>query len=194
MPEQLSDRIGRLAVPEEESLPEDVRALFARSREKPGFVPNVYRAASLRPAQLRGFVALYESIMEADSGLTKAEREMIAVAVSSANHCVYCVVSHGAILRVRAKDAALADTIAVNYRAAPLTPRQRAMLDFAVRLTDAPHDCAQADVDALRAHGFSDEDVMDIIQTAAFFNYSNRVASALELVPNREFHSMARGG
>lgn len=191
MPEQ---RISRLTVPEEQALPEDIQALFAKSREKPGFVPNVYRASALRPGQLRGFVALYESIMDAESGLTKAEREMIAVAVSSYNHCVYCVVSHGAILRIRAKDAVLADTIAVNYRAADLTPRQRAMLDFAVRLTAAPDACAQEDVDGLRAHGFSDEDVMDIIQTAAFFNYSNRVASALELVPNREFHGMARGG
>lgn len=190
MPEQ---PISRLSVPEEEALPGDIQALFAKSREKPGFVPNVYRASALRPAQLRGFVALYESIMDAESGLTKAEREMIAVAVSSYNHCVYCVVSHGAILRIRAKDAALADTIAVNYRAADLTPRQRAMLDFAVQLTVAPDVCAQEDVDGLRAHGFSDEDVMDIIQTAAFFNYSNRVASALELVPNREFHGMARG-
>jgi uncharacterized peroxidase-related enzyme len=194
MPKQPPEQpISRLAVPEEQALPEDIQALFAKSREKPGFVPNVYRASALRPAQLRGFVALYESIMDAESGLTKAEREMIAVAVSSYNHCVYCVVSHGAILRIRAKDAVLADTIAVNYRAADLTPRQRAMLDFAVQLTVAPDACAQEDVDRLRAHGFSDEDVMDIIQTAAFFNYSNRVASALELVPNREFHGMARG-
>jgi uncharacterized peroxidase-related enzyme len=186
-------RISRLRVPEEQSLPEDIQALFEQMREKPGFVPNVYRAYGLRPNQLRGFIALYDSIMTDDSGLTKAEREMIAVAVSARNHCFYCLVSHGAVLRVRAKDEVLADTVAANYRAADLSPRQRAMLDFALKITDASDTCADADVDGLRAHGFSDEDIMDIAQTAAFFNYSNRVASALELRPNREFHGMARG-
>jgi len=186
------ERISRLHVPDEPALPEDIQELYAKSREKPGFVPNVFRAYSLRPQQLRGFVALYDSIMEADSGLTKAEREMIAVAVSAENHCFYCLVSHGAILRIRSKDAALADTIAANYRAADLTPRQRAMLDFAVKLTHASNTCADEDIEQLRAHGFGDEDIMDIIQTAAFFNYSNRVASALEMRPNREFFGMAR--
>jgi uncharacterized peroxidase-related enzyme len=186
------ERISRLRVPEEPTLPEDIQELYAKNREKPGFVPNVFRAYSLRPAQLRGFIALYDSIMEADSGLTKAEREMIAVAVSAENHCFYCLVSHGAILRVRSKNPIQADTIAANYRAADLTPRQRAMLDFAVKITRASDTCADEDIEALRAHGFGDEDIMDIIQTAAFFNYSNRVASALELRPNREFHSMAR--
>ena len=185
-------RIGRLAVPDEQSLPADIQALFAQMREKPGFVPNVYRAYGLRPQQLRGFMALYSSIMEEDSGLTKAEREMIAVAVSAQNHCFYCLTSHGAALRIRAKDAVLADTVAANYRAAELSPRQHAMLDFAVKITLASATCSDEDVAGLRAHGFSDEDVLDIIQTAAFFNYSNRVASALELRPNREFHSMAR--
>lgn len=185
-------RIGRLAVPDEATLPADIQALFAKSREKPGFVPNVFRASALRPAQLRGFVALYDSIMEADSGLTKAEREMIAVVVSSYNHCVYCVVSHGAILRIRSKSEVLADTIAVNYRAADITPRQMAMLNFVLKLTAESDTCSDADIDWLRDHDFSDEDIMDIVQTAAFFNYSNRVASALELRPNREFHNMAR--
>src|SRR5918912_2773855 len=113
-------RISRLRVPEEDTLPEDLQDLYARMREKPGFVPNVYRAYSLRPQQLRGFIALYDSIMTADSGLTKAEREMIAVAVSSQNHCFYCLVSHGAILRIRSKDEVLADTVGANYRAADL--------------------------------------------------------------------------
>ncbi len=192
MSDQPNARISRLAVPDEAQLPDDVRALFDQMRAKPGFVPNVYRAYALRPQQLRGFVALYDSIMIEDSGLTKAEREMIAVAVSAQNHCFYCLTSHGAVLRVRAKDEVLADTVAANYRAAALTPRQRAMLDFAVKITRASDTCSDADIDELRAHGFSDEDVMDIIQTAAFFNYSNRVASALELRPNREYHSMAR--
>jgi uncharacterized peroxidase-related enzyme len=180
-------------VDDEQSLPDDIRSLFEQMRAKPGFVPNVYRAYSLRPNQLRGFIALYDSIMMDDSGLTKAEREMIAVAVSAQNHCFYCLVSHGAVLRIRAKDEVLADTIAANYRAADLTPRQRAMLDFAVKITNASDTCGDEDIAGLRAHGFSDEDIMDIVQTAAFFNYSNRVASALELHPNREYHAMARG-
>jgi uncharacterized peroxidase-related enzyme len=187
------DRISRLEVPAEETLPADIQALFAKNREKPGFVPNVFRASALRPAQLRGFIALYDAIMEADSGLSKAEREMIAVAVSSYNHCFYCVVSHGAILRIRARDEIMADTIAVNYRAANLTERQIAMLNFAHKITAESDTCTDADIDWLRTHDFSDEDIMDIIQTAAFFNYSNRVASALELRPNSEFHGMARG-
>jgi len=186
-------RISRLSVPEEPALPEDIQALFEQLRAKPGFVPNVYRAYSLRPQQLRGFIALYDSIMMDDSGLTKAEREMIAVAVSAQNHCFYCLTAHGAVLRVRSCDAVLADTIAANYRAAGLTPRQRAMLDFAVKMTCASDTCDDGDIADLRAHGFSDEDIMDIIQTAAFFNYSNRVASALELRPNHEYHGMARG-
>jgi uncharacterized peroxidase-related enzyme len=186
-------RISRLPVPDEATLPDDIRALFDQMREKPGFVPNVYRAYSLRPEQLRGFLAMYSSIMEADSGLTKAEREMIAVAVSAQNHCCYCLVSHGAVLRIRAKDEVLADTVAANYRAADLSPRQRAMLDYAVKITNASDKCSDEDIAALREHGFSEEDIMDIIQTAAFFNYSNRVASALEMRPNREYHAMARG-
>jgi uncharacterized peroxidase-related enzyme len=128
-----------------------------------------------------------------ESGLTKAEREMIAVAVSAQNHCFYCLTSHGAVLRVRSGDEVLADTIAANYRAADLTPRQRAMLDLAVKITHSSDTVDDADIASLRAHAFSDEDIMDIIQTAALFNYSNRVASALELRPNREYHAMARG-
>jgi uncharacterized peroxidase-related enzyme len=192
MAEQTEQRISRLRVPEEESLPDDIKELYAKMLEKPGFVPNVYRAYSLRPNQLRGFIAFYDSIMTDDSGLTKAEREMIAVAVSALNHCFYCLTSHGAALRVRSKDEILADTIAANYRAADLTPRQRAMLDYAVKVTLASETCGDEDIENLRAHGFTDEDIMDIAQTDALFNYSNRVASALALRPNREFHSMAR--
>ena len=185
--------ISRLGVPNEQTLPEDIQAIFAEMRAKPGFVPNVYRAYSLRPQQLRGFIALYDAIMTEDSGLTKAEREMIAVAVSAQNHCFYCLTSHGAVLRIRAKDEVLADTIAANYRAADLTPRQRAMLDLAVKISVDSAAVGDHDLAALRDQGFSDEDIMDIIQTAALFNYSNRVASALDLRPNREYHSMARG-
>jgi len=190
----MSDQpISRLSVPNEQTLPDDIQAMFAEMRTKPGFVPNVYQAYSLRPQQLRGFIALYDAIMTETSGLTKAEREMIAVAVSAQNHCFYCLTSHGAVLRIRAKDEVLADAIAANYRAANLTPRQRAMLDLAVKITDDSAAVGDQDIAALRGHGFSDEDIMDIIQTAALFNYSNRVASALDLRPNREYHSMARG-
>src|SRR4051812_27534215 len=128
--------ISRLSVPEEQALPDDIQATFAEMRSKPGFVPNVYQAYSLRPQQLRGFIALYDAIMAEESGLTKAEREMIAVAVSAQNHCFYCLTSHGAVLRIRAKDEVLADTVAANYRAADLTPRRRAMLDLAVKITN----------------------------------------------------------
>src|SRR5215210_9440774 len=177
----MSDQpISRLGVPDEQVLPDDIQALYAEMREKPGFVPNVYRAYSLRPQQLRGFIALYDSIMTEESGLTKAEREMIAVAVSAQNHCFYCLTAHGAVLRIRAKDEVLADTIAANYRAASLTPRQRAMLDLAFKITNDSAAVDDQDLAALRDHGFTDEDIMDIIQTAALFNYSNRVASALD--------------
>ena len=190
MPDQ---PISRLSVPNEQTLPDDIQTIFADMRAKPGFVPNVYQAYSLRPQQLRGFIALYDAIMTEASGLTKAEREMIAVAVSAQNHCFYCLTSHGAVLRIRAKDEVLADTIAANFRAANLTPRQRAMLDLAVKVTVDSASVSDQDIAALRDHGFLDEDIMDIIQTAALFNYSNRVASALDLRPNREYHRMARG-
>jgi uncharacterized peroxidase-related enzyme len=188
----MNQLISRLPIPDEAELPDDIQALFAQSRAKPGFVPNVYRALSLRPQILRGFLALYRALMEEESGLSKAEREMIAVAVSAENHCFYCLISHGAALRVRSKDAALADTVAANYRSAALSPRQRAMLDFAVKVTHESARCEEADIEALRVVGFSDEDIADIAQIAAFFNYSNRFASALGLRPNEEFFTMAR--
>jgi uncharacterized peroxidase-related enzyme len=188
-----SKPISRLPVPAEDELPADVQELFAQNRARPGFVPNVFQAYSLRPAALRGFIALYDALMAEESGLSKAEREMIAVAVSAENHCHYCLVSHGAALRVRSKNAQLADTVAANYRAADITPRQRAMLDYAVKLTHASATIGPADLDELRAHGFSDADIFDITQVAAFFNYSNRVASALGMQPNDEFYGMARG-
>jgi uncharacterized peroxidase-related enzyme len=191
MPEQ--PPISRLPVADEQAAPDDIRALYEQMRARPGFVPNVYRALGGRPELLRGFVALYQAIMEQDSGLSKAEREMIAVAVSSANECAYCLVSHGAALRIRAKDAPLADMVAANYRAADLPPRQRAMLDYAVKVTLSSHLCGQDDLDELRAHGFSDGDILDIVQAAAFFNYSNRVASALGLRPNPEYFALGRG-
>ncbi|MFV9504762.1 MAG: peroxidase-related enzyme [Oscillochloridaceae bacterium umkhey_bin13] len=185
--------ISRLRVPDEQELPEDVQALFAASRARPGFVPNVYRALSLRPAVLRGFIALYEALMLDEGRLSKAEREMIAVAVSAQNHCHYCLVSHGAALRVRAKDAVLADTVAANYRAADVSPRQQAMLDYAVKVTRASAEISEADHALLREHGFDDEAIFEMTQIAAFFNYSNRAASAQGMRPNPEFYGMARG-
>jgi uncharacterized peroxidase-related enzyme len=184
--------ISRLPVPDEAALPADIQELFARNREKPGFVPNVFKALSLRPAVLRGFIALYDALMAAEGGLSKAEREMVAVAVSAQNQCHYCLVSHGAALRIRAKDVRLADSVAANYRAAELTPRQRAMLDYAVKLTRASAEIGDDDHEALRAHGLSAEEIFDLTQIAAFFNYSNRAASALRMRPNEEFYTMAR--
>jgi uncharacterized peroxidase-related enzyme len=189
MPES---RISRLHVPTEDELPDDIQALFDKCREKPGFVPNVYRAYALRPEQLRGFVALYETLMLGDSGLTKAEREMIAVAVSAINRCYYCQTSHGAALRIRSGNPILADQIQANARAAALSPRQHAMCNFAIKLTEASYTASDADIDELRGHGFTDADVWDIIQVAAFFNYTNRVANAADLRPNIEFHTLGR--
>jgi len=183
----------RFQPPAIDKLPEDIRARILAVQEKSGFVPNVFLTLAYRPDEFRAFFAYHDALMEKDSGLTKAEREMIAVAVSAQNHCFYCLTSHGAVLRIRAKDEVLADAIAANYRAANLTPRQRAMLDLAVKITDDSAAVGDQDIAALRGHGFSDEDIMDIIQTAALFNYSNRVAGALDLRPNREYHSMARG-
>jgi uncharacterized peroxidase-related enzyme len=184
--------LSRLRVPDESELPEDIQELFAKCREKLGFVPNVYRAYALRPEQLRGFVALYETLMLGDSGLTKAEREMIAVTVSSINHCHYCLTSHGAALRIRTGDPMLADQVQANFRAADLSPRQRAMCAFAAKLSEASYAASEADIAELRAHGFGDADIWDITQVAAFFNYTNRVANAAGLRPNREFYAMGR--
>jgi uncharacterized peroxidase-related enzyme len=187
-----TEPISRLPVPAEAELPADLQELFAKNRARPGFVPNVFQAYSLRPEALRGFIALYDALMNSESGLSKAEREMVAVAVSAENHCHYCLISHGAALRVRSKDAPLADTVAANYRAAAITPRQRAMLDYAVKLTHASATISAADLDELRTHGLSEADIFDLTQVAAFFNYSNRVASALGMRPNDEFYGMAR--
>ena len=190
--QQSTARISRLAVPDEQTLPEDLRELFEQSRAKPGFVPHVYQAYSLRPQQLRGFNALYNAIMLDDSGLSKAEREMIAVAVSAQNHCFYCLTSHGAALRVRSKDVVLADTVAANYRAAALSPRQRAMLDFAHKLTATPAEVGAADRRRLARAGFSARDIWDISAVTGFFNMTNRHATATDMMPNPEYHARSR--
>lgn len=173
-------------------LPDDLRNAVDTIAERTGFVPNVFLALAHRPEELRAFMDLHTALMEKESGLTKAEREMIVVATSSANSCVYCVVAHGAILRVRSKQPLLADQIAVNYRRAPISRRQRAMLDFAVAMATDSHGVEDKDIEVLRQHGFSDEDIWDIGAVTAFFAYSNRMADLMALAPNEEFYTMGR--
>jgi uncharacterized peroxidase-related enzyme len=176
-----------------EDLPDDLRQTVEAIAERSGFVPNVFRALASRPAELQAFMQLHEALMEKDTGLTKAEREMIVVATSAANHCVYCVVAHGGILRVRTRQPLLADQIAVNYRRADITERQRTMLDFAVKMATDSHTIEDKDFADLRDHGFSEDDIWDIGAITAFFAYSNRMADLLALEPNAEFYTMGRG-
>jgi uncharacterized peroxidase-related enzyme len=170
----------------------DMRAYFSKCVEKLGFVPNVLEAYAFDNAKLRAFILMADDLMLGDSGLSKLEREMIAVAVSSVNHCHYCLTAHGAAVRQRAQDPEMGELIAQNYRAAHLTPRQGAMLDFAVRLTEAPDKIEEEDRQALRRAGFSDRDIWDIAAVAAFYNMSNRLAAAADIRPNREYHYMVR--
>jgi uncharacterized peroxidase-related enzyme len=173
-------------------VPADVRARIEAVQERTGFVPNVFLALAHRPDEFRAFVAYHDAVMERASGLSKAEREMIVVATSAANDCVYCVVAHGAILRIRAKDPLIADVLATNYRHAELSPRVRAMLDFAVNVSLRAQEVQETDLDALRAHGFDDEDIWDIAAVTALFALSNRLAHVMALRPNEEFHTMGR--
>jgi uncharacterized peroxidase-related enzyme len=184
--------ISRFPVPDLASLPDDIRARIESVQEKAGFVPNVFLALAYRPAEFRAFVAYHDALMERRGGLTPAEREMIVVATSNANHCQYCVVAHGAILRVRAKNPLIADQVAINYRKADLTPRQRAMLDFAMKVALEAHTVGDDDVAILREHGFSEDDVWDIMAITALFAMSNRIANVSRLRPNDEFYAMAR--
>jgi uncharacterized peroxidase-related enzyme len=184
--------ISRFPVPSLEALPPDLRSRILAVQEKAGFVPNVFLALAHRPDEFRAFFAYHDALMEKAGGLTKAEREMIVVATSGANQCQYCVVAHGAILRVRAKNPLLADQVAVNYRKADITPRQRAMLDFAMKVSQRSHEIADEDFPSLHAHGFSDEDIWDIAAISAFFALSNRMANMLSMRPNDEFYLMGR--
>ena len=184
--------VSRYPIPDLASLPDDVRERILGVQEKAGFVPNVFLTLAHRPAEFRAFFAYHDALMEKDEGLTKAEREMIVVATSGANQCLYCVVAHGAILRIRAKNPRLADQLATNYRKAELTPRQRAMLDFAMKLALDSASVGDADIDALKAHGFDDEAVWDIGAIAAFFAMSNRLANLTSMRPNDEFYLMGR--
>jgi uncharacterized peroxidase-related enzyme len=184
--------ISRFPVPELSNLPEDIASRILAVQEKAGFVPNVFLALAHRPDEFRAFFAYHDALMEKPGALTKAEREMIVVATSGANQCQYCVVAHGAILRIRARNPLLADQVAVNHRKADITPRQRAMLDFAMKVSQRSHEIAEADFEALRGHGFSDEDIWDIAAISAFFALSNRMANTLSLRPNDEFYLMGR--
>lgn len=187
------DVISRFPVGTLADLPDDLRQRIEPIAEKSGFLPNVFAGMLHRPDELRAFLDYHDALMERDSGLTKAEREMIVVATSAANDCLYCVVAHGAILRIRTKDSEIADRIAANWRSAPVTDRQRAMLAFAVKLGRTPELVADSDFTSLRDLGFSDDDIWDIGSVAALFALSNRIAHLAGLQPNREFFGMGRG-
>ncbi len=182
----------KLAAPTRAKLDADMRAYFAKCDEKLGFVPNVLRAYSFNQDKLRGFVAMYNELMLGASGLSRLEREMIAVVVSSINHCFYCLVAHGAGVRELSGDPRLGELMAMNYRAAELPAKQRAMLDFAAKLTETPDKMGESDRQALRKAGWSEADIWDIAATASFFNMSNRMAAATEMTPNDEYHGKAR--
>jgi uncharacterized peroxidase-related enzyme len=182
----------RFPTPAIDSLPDDIRTRLLAVQEKSGFVPNVFLTLARRPDEFRAFFAYHDALMDKDGGLTKAEREMIVVATSSANQCHYCVIAHGAILRIRAKNPQIADQIAVNYRKADITPRQRAMLDFAMKVSVEAHKISEADFAAIANHGFSDDDIWDIAAISAFFALSNRMANVTAMRPNDEFYMMGR--
>jgi uncharacterized peroxidase-related enzyme len=182
----------RFPAPPIDTLPEDIRTRLLAVQEKSGFVPNVFLTLAYRPDEFRAFFAYHDALMEKDGGLTKAEREMIVVATSSANQCLYCVIAHGAILRIRAKNPLIADQIAVNYRKADITPRQRAMLDFAMKVSLEAGTISEQDFADLAGHGFSDDDAWDIAAISAFFALSNRIANVTAMPPNDEFYLMGR--
>ena len=184
--------ISRFPVPDLASLPQDIQEAIAAVAEKSGFVPNVFLALAHRPDEFRAFFAYHAALMDKDSGLTKAEREMIVVAVSAINNCQYCVLAHGAILRIRAKDPLIADQVAINWRKADLSDRQRAMLAYAEKVTVAAHQIGDADHQALRDAGFDADEIWDIGAIAAFFGMSNRLANMADVPPNDEFFLLGR--
>jgi uncharacterized peroxidase-related enzyme len=185
--------VSRYPVPSLADMPEDIRARIETVQEKSGFIPNVFLMLAYRPEEFRAFMAYHDTLMDKPGGLTKAEREMIVVAVSSYNQCQYCVVAHGAILRIRAKNPLIADQVAANFRKADVTPKQRAMLEFALKITREANVVDEADSVALRDLGFTDDDIWDIAAIAAFFGMSNRMANFTALRPNAEFYAMGRG-
>jgi len=192
-PSKPGANMNRYPAPELSNLPEDIRAKVLEVQAKAGFVPNVFLALARRPAEWRAFFAYHDALMLKEEGsLTKGEREMIVTTTSAANQCLYCVVAHGAILRIYEKKPLVADQVAVNYRKADISPRQKAMLDFAMKVCLRSHEIEDADFEALKAHGFDDEDAWDIAAITAFFGLSNRMASFSGMAPNTEFYLMGR--
>ena len=184
--------ISRFPIPDLNELSEDIRDRILAVQEKTGFIPNVFLALAHRPDEFRAFFAYHDALMEKEGGLSKGEREMIVVATSGLNQCIYCVVAHGAILRIREKNPFLADQVAANYRKADITPRQKAMLDFAAKMSLHAYDVNDSDFEGLRQHGYSDEDIWDIGAIAALFSLSNRMANLTNMRPNDEFYLLGR--
>ncbi|MEZ7831596.1 MAG: peroxidase-related enzyme [Gammaproteobacteria bacterium] len=185
--------ISRFKVPELAELPEDIKQRILAVQEKAGFIPNIFLALAHRPAEFRAFFSYHDALMEKSEGLTKAEREMIVVATSGINQCTYCVVAHGAILRIREKNTLIADQLATNYRKADITAKQSLMLDFAVKVSRQAHEIGESDMQTLRENGFTMEEIWDIGSIAALFSLSNRLANMANIKPNPEFYNMARG-
>jgi len=184
--------ISNYPIPKLEDMPDDIRALILEVQEKSGFIPNIFLALAHRPAEFRAFFAYHDALMEKDEGLTKAEREMIVVATSGLNQCQYCVVAHGAILRIRAKNPLIADQIAVNYRKSDISERQRVMLDFAAKVCKQAEEVSEEDYQLLREHGFTEDDIWDIGAITAFFGLSNRMVNMASIRPNDEFYMLGR--
>ncbi|MGY3475433.1 peroxidase-related enzyme [Bradyrhizobium ottawaense] len=185
--------ISRFPVPDLADMPQDIRARIVAVQEKSGFIPNVFLVLAHRPDEFRAFFAYHDALMDKPGNTTKAEREMIVVATSNLNQCQYCVVAHGAILRIRAKDPLIADQVAVNYRKADITDRQKAMLDFAVRVSTEAYKVSESDFATLKSQGFTEDDIWDIAAISAFFGLSNRLANVTSMRPNPEFYNMGRG-
>ena len=185
--------VGRFPIPSLAEMPADIRERIEAVQEKSGFIPNVFLVLAHRPDEFRAFFAYHDALMDKPGNLTKAEREMIVVATSNVNQCQYCVVAHGAILRIRAKDPEIADQVAINYRKADITPRQKAMIDFSMKVSQSAHLVGDDDIATLKTHGFDEEDAWDMAAIAAFFGMSNRLANVTSMRPNREFYSMGRG-
>ena len=192
MAQENQPAVSRFPVPELKDMPDDIRERIIAVQEKSGFIPNVFLTLAHRPDEFRAFFAYHDALMDKPGNLTKAEREMIVVATSGANQCQYCVIAHGAILRIRAKNPLIADQVAVNYRKADITPRQKAMLDFAMKVSARAHEVDDHDFETLRQHGFDQDDIWDIAGIAAFFGLSNRMANVTSMRPNDEFYGMGR--
>ena len=187
-----NDRVSLFPLPDINTLPDDLKNKILEIQDKSGFIPNVFLALAHRPEEFRAFFSYHDALMNKESGISKGEREMIVVATSALNECLYCVVAHGAILRIREKNSLIADQLATNYKKADITDRQRAMLDFAVKVSRHANTISDEDIQALAQHGFSDQDVWDIGSIAAFFALSNRLANMANIRPNEEFYHMGR--